>query len=47
MFDNPGLLAFRRYQYPPARKTPTVSMPSPFQSPTTGWSPAAPNGNEI
>ncbi len=48
----PGLLLLRRYQVAagwPNRargsKTPIVSMPSPFQSPTTGMSPGAPYWN--
>src|SRR5215204_5793740 len=40
----PVLLALRNSQVCVAgRKTPIVSVPSPFQSPTTGTSPATPN----
>src|SRR6516162_5869991 len=52
MSGGPALLLLRRYQVPagwPKRskgsKTPTVSMPSPFQSPTTGMSPGHPYWN--
>src|SRR5262249_14103101 len=52
MSGAPGLLLLRRYQVagawpkrPSGSKTPTVSMPSPSQSPATGMSPGVPYRN--
>src|SRR3954447_5178725 len=42
----PVELLLRRKNWP-ARNTPTVSLPSPFQSPHSGMSPGDPNANDV
>src|SRR5205823_6165977 len=44
---NPLLLLLRMYQVPDGSTAPTVATPSPFQSPTTGFQPGAPNWKEM
>ena len=45
MSAKPAVLLLRKYQMPEASTTPGVVLPSPFQSPTTGFHPAAPKAN--